>query len=467
MRGRPVGVLPVMAATTCCIAASREAKDCGVKTGTPAWEALERCPDIMLVEARPARYIELHHQLMAAIEDCIPIHGKPLSIDEVACRLIGRERERDNAVAIARKIKQTLIERQFSPAIRCSIGIAPNTFLAKTATEMAKVDGLTVLEPGDLPQALHRLELNDLCGIGPSMGLRLRKAGIDTVAQLCAAPRQYLRAVWGGIEGERFWAQLRGIEPSPRACKPPASVGHSHVLGPPMRTPEGMRSVLFKLLAKAAMRMRREACLAQGMAIRIRFVGVEARYSRDIRFAALDDTPTLLLQLGQALEPLLRAAKSGRWQLVHNPPLSVAVTLVGLQPEATDTRSLFGQRPRSQALTQLLDSVNGRYGNNRLYFAAMQNALSQQAAPMRIPFSHIPQKSLDDDIDIRSGHLDADGEGEELWHHRLRQFNVLAESAHREARGKPKKPSAPPYGAGGWRPALVSCESSDQVGMSG
>jgi DNA polymerase-4 len=64
LRGRPVGVLPVMADTTCCIAASYEAKAFGVKTGTPVWEAKQRCPDIVLRQARPARYVEVHHALM-------------------------------------------------------------------------------------------------------------------------------------------------------------------------------------------------------------------------------------------------------------------------------------------------------------------------------------------------------------------------------------------------------------------
>ncbi|MDQ3229463.1 MAG: DNA polymerase, partial [Pseudomonadota bacterium] len=104
LRGRPIGVVPVMAATTCCIAASSEAKAFGVKTGTAVWEAYERCPDIMIVEARPARYVEMHHLLMQAIEDCIP-HDKADSIDEVACWLMGRERQRDNAITIAGNIK--------------------------------------------------------------------------------------------------------------------------------------------------------------------------------------------------------------------------------------------------------------------------------------------------------------------------------------------------------------------------
>lgn len=451
LRGRPVGVVPVMAATTCCIAASPEAKRVGVKTGTPVHEALERCPDIMIVQARPARYVELHHRLIAAIEDCIPIDGKPLSIDEVACRLIGRERQRDQAIAIARKIKQTLVDRELSP-ILCSIGIAPNTFLAKTASDIQKVDGLTVIELSDLPHALHGLQLHDLCGIGPSMLQRLIDAGIDTVAQLTAAPREHLRAIWGGIEGERFWAQLRGIEPPSRQRKAVASVGHSHVLDPQMRSAQGMRSVMFKLLAKAAMRLRGERCQARGMSLHIRFVGKEQRFSRDLSFAPLDDTPTLLQLMADAIEPLMRAA-DGRWQVHRYPPLSVAVSLTDLQPSTADTASLFPDRHRNQALTRVLDQVNQRYGHNRLYFGTMQHALEQGAAPMRIPFQHIPDQATEADV---GDPAHADPSMDELWLQRERQFKAMAETAHRQARErstpkpKPATPSHQPSGVGGW-----------------
>lgn len=475
LRGRPVGVVPVMAASTCCIAASREAKLLGVKTGTPVHEALRLCPKITIVQARPARYVELHHRLIAAIEDCIPIDGKPLSIDEVACRLIGRERQRDQAVAIAHRIKRSLVERGLAP-IRCSIGIAPNTFLAKTASDLEKIDGLTVIELSDLPDALHGLQLQDLCGIGPSMLQRLLDAGIGTVAQLTAAPREHLRAIWGGIEGERFWAQLRGIEPPSRQRKTVASVGHSHVLDPQMRSAQGMRSVLFKLLAKAAMRLRVEQCQARGMSLHIRFVGKDQRFSRDLSFAPLDDTPTLLQLMAEAIEPLMQAADSGRWRVARHPPLSVAVSLIDLQPSASNTASLFPERRRNQALTAVLDQVNQRYGNNRLYFGTMQHALEQGAAPMRIPFQHIPDQASEADV---GGPEQADPSMDELWLQRERQFKAIAENAHRQVRerGAPKAPAraAAPgdanahraSGVGGWARKRRSDDDDDGRGITG
>lgn len=456
LRGRPVGVVPVMAATTCCIAASYEARAFGVKTGTAAWEAVERCPDIMLVEARPSRYVELHHALMAAIADCIP-HGKPESIDEVPCWLIGSERRRDNAEAIARRIKQTLLDRGFSPAIRCSIGIAPNKFLAKTASDMRKPDGLTVIEQDDLPHALHELELRGLCGIGASMEQRLHKAGIRTVEQLCAVPREHLRVAWGSIEGERYWLQLRGFNVPERPTKR-GSIGHSHVLGPELRSFGGARAVLFKLLAKAAMRLRHERFRAGSLSIRIRFVGRDARFERDLAFAPIDDTSSLLQLLGEQLAALEQAMQHRRWNPKRHPPLSVAVTLANLEPVDSIPDELLGERRRTKAMSSVLDSINRRYGNNTVYFGAMQQALARDAAPMRIPFSKIPETGLEEDVVTRKHGLERQHVEviDELWLQQERRFKVLAEAAHREASTRSRIKGdglAPKAGAGGWSPS--------------
>ncbi len=454
LRGRPVGVVPVEAETTCCLAASYEAKAHDVKTGTSVRQARERCPDITLLLARPARYIEIHKRLMDAIEDCIP-HGKPMSIDEVPCTLIGAERQRDNAKAIALRIKQRLIDLQLSPAINCSIGIAPNRFLAKTASDMDKPNGLTIIEQTDLPQALHRLALRDFCGIGPSMEKRLNAAGIFTAEQLCNASREHLRIAWGSIEGERYWLQLRGIDLAERPTNR-GSIGHSHVLGPELRSFEGMRAVLCKLLAKAAMRLRKEQYLATGMAIRVRFVGWEKRFERDLHFCAMDETTTLLDLLGKQLEAMRKAIETGRWNAHRHPPLSVAVTLIGLQPAGALTADLLDPRQHAASMNKLLDKINQRYGNNAIYFGSMQQALNQNAAPMRIPFSTIPDTASEEDIHANSRQvikqpidLTQHTDSYELWLARERQFKVLAETTHRQQQEKSRKPHAP-AGAGGW-----------------
>lgn len=460
LRGKPVGVVPVLTPTTCCIAASVEAKRHGIGTGTRVSEALDKFPGIALVEARPARYVEVHEQLMAAIADCIP-HGRPESIDEVPCWLIGRERERDNAIAIAQRIKAR-IARDFD-WIRCSIGIAPNRFLAKTASDMHKPDGLTVLEMTDLPQRLHALELGDFCGIGASMEARLRRAGIDTVQQLCAAPREQLRRIWGSVEGERFWMQLRGHELPERQTRR-GSIGHSHVLGPELRSFEGARSVLFKLLAKSAMRLRKDGFLAGGMAIRMRFVGLEQRFERDLQFAPIDDTPTLLQLLGGQLAQLQAQAGSRRWNPKRHPPLSVAVTLTGLQEAGALTGELMPARQRKRDMSRVIDAINRKYGNNSVYFAAMQQALEVDAAPMRIPFQQIPRTAEVEDVSTRRQREDH----HDLYQLRERQFRKMAENAHRQAGQAPRRPAqgAAPFkaGAGGWNVGKRQPEETTGIG---
>lgn len=91
LRGHPVGIVPMMADTTCCIAASYEAKAHGVKTGTIVADAKRMCPGLVLVEARHEIYVDFHHRIVEAVESCLPVTAV-LSIDEMACRLMGRER---------------------------------------------------------------------------------------------------------------------------------------------------------------------------------------------------------------------------------------------------------------------------------------------------------------------------------------------------------------------------------------
>lgn len=455
LRGRPIAVAPVMSDTTCCIAASIEAKAWGIRTGTPVWEARERCPELQVVPARPARYLEVHARLMEAIESCIP-HGDAESIDEVPCWLIGRERRREEAVAIAQAIKRRIAD-EFS-AIRCSIGIAPNQFLAKTASDMRKPDGLVVLEQRDLPHALHGLQLRDLCGIGASMEARLRAAGIGSVAELCASPKDRLRAAWGGVEGERFWMTLRGIDVPKRETRR-GSIGHSHVLGPELRTVAGMRAVLLKLLAKAAMRLRSEddGYFARGLQLHVRFVGLDERFSPAVEFAPIDDTPGLLHQLAKMLVPLERAAASGRWNVKRHPPLSVAATLVGIEPRAARSGELIVGTRRRQSITRVLDQVNSLYGNNALFVASMKTAIEHDAAPMRIPFSHLPNVKLEEESRART-------RARAEVRLRERQYKVLAEHAHKTHGRRPPADKPAPrrharaYGSSGaagrgWREA--------------
>ena len=380
LRGLPVGVLPVLAESTCCIAASIEAKRFGVKTGTGVRAARTLCPDIRFVHARPAEYVRLHHAIVAAVDSCLPVAAVH-SIDEMSCDLFGREREPERARRSAQCIKRA-IRRQAGDWLRCSIGLAPNRYLAKLASDMQKPDGLVLLDEPDLPQALLGLKLEDFCGIGPRMAQRLRRAGIGDVAALYAASAQRLRAAWGGIEGERMHALLRGQE-APVAPGRRASISHSHVLPPALRRWELALAVMYRLLHKAATRLRHHGLLAGGLSVHVSLrddAGWEAR----AQFAPHADTLSFIHALGQLWQDHPAAA---------GPPLKVGLVLHELHPASGQSRDLFALA-EGAALDAAVDRINQRFGPQAVYFGGAHAA--RQSAPMRIAFSHIPRPELED-----------------------------------------------------------------------
>jgi DNA polymerase-4 len=383
LRGRPLGIVAVAAETGCCIAASYEAKIKGVKTGTLVRDARQLCPDILFVAARPAEYVRLHEELIKVIEEQMHIEAIH-SIDELSCRLTGRWREPATARALALQIKTALRER-VGPVLRCSIGLAPNIFLAKTASDMQKPDGLVVLDTPDLPEALHRLQLRDLCGIGRHLEERLHRAGITTVAQLTAASHRRLHAVWGSVEGERFWAKLRGEDFTAEPTRK-SHIGHSHVLEPKFRNDSSSRAVLHRLLQKAAQRMRSMQFYARELAVSVDYLGADT-WSAAAHLDATQDT----VDLANALDTLW----AQRPELPRGArPFLVAVTLTRLEHAADHTPSLFASAPaRRAALLQATDALNKIYGNGAVYWAAAHEG--RTSAPMRIAFNRIPNMELE------------------------------------------------------------------------
>src|SRR5208283_3069441 len=254
LRGRPVGVVPMMADTTVCIAASYEAKAFGVRTGTVVADARRMCPEIVFVEGRHEIYTEYHHRIVEAVESCLPV-TVVMSIDEMACRLMGRERPLLAAMDLGRRVKASIRER-VGRTLRCSVGLATNRYLAKIAGDMEKPDGLVALPLDILPHALRQLTLRDLPGIGSRMEKRLNERGLRTMEELLALDCEQAGQLWGSVWGERLWHWLRGEDFDMSETQHLKSLSHQHVLAPEMRTPEKAGAVAHKLLHKAAMRLR-------------------------------------------------------------------------------------------------------------------------------------------------------------------------------------------------------------------
>lgn len=385
LRGKPVAVLPVMAETTCCIAASYEAKAFGVKTGTRVSDARKLCPDIILVEARPQLYIEFHHKLVEIVESCTHVE-KTLSIDEMVCMLTGSQQQRENALALADRIKRAIADK-VGAHIRSSIGIAPNTFLAKVASNMQKPDGCIVIEAHELPEKLYPLRLRDLNGIGRRMEERLNHYGITTIEKLYAANRQQIRTAWGSVEGERMYDKLRGVE-LPTVKHARSSLGHSHVLPPELRNHAAAFSVLHRLLQKACLRLRSYGLQTAAIHVRVKFLN-RATWVAESACPPTDDT----LELIHALERLWQTYPARKAI-----PYAVGISFSALAEADEQPLDLFKTTSEAESekkLNSVLDKLNMRYGKNTVYFGGAHNALNY--TPMRIAFNHIPDPDVEGD----------------------------------------------------------------------
>jgi len=395
LRGKPLGVVPMLADTTVCIAASVEAKQFGVKTGTKVAEARRLCPGIQFIEARHELYVEYHNRIVEAVEQCVPVSAV-LSIDEMASSLIGREQPLMTALALARRVKQALRE-QVGETLRCSIGLAPNRYLAKIASDMEKPDGLVALTPDLLPAALEQLTLRDLPGVGARMKRRLQMAGIETMEQLLKLDREQMNRAWGGIQGEKLWHWLRGEDFSDPALEHQKSISQSHVLAPELRTPEGCYAVAHKLLHKAAMRLRAARLWTTTVSVSVKFTvpKAEARklhysgipqegWSQGTAVVECQDSQTLVEALCRLWERCPRGPRYAK-------PFYVGVWLGNLVPDHLHTLDLFSSlegETRRTRLTTAMDSLNHKYGLTTLMPASM--LLAKAAAPTRIAFTSIP-----------------------------------------------------------------------------
>jgi len=425
-RNKPTGVVPTMADTTSLIAASYEAKALGIKTGTRVSEAKRICPDIILVNGDHATYAEYSHKIVAAVERVCPVAHTP-SIDEMVCQLMGRERNPPAARQISLAIKQA-IKDDVGETLRCSIGMAPNRYLAKIASDMQKPDGLIGLLPSQLPNSIAHLVLRDLPGIGARTEIRLNAKGIRTMPDLLALDRPAMHALFDSVWGDRMYHWLRGNDTGDDGAPVPSelqkSLGHSHVLAPEHRSPEGAWAVAHKLLHKAAMRLRMEKFFTGSLAVTIKYsltpsqaAALSYSSSRPERAARSGETPVFapahaaakvnkhlsgITQTGWGMEARFRPcqdtlslleALQGCWKQSptgpeHQKPFFVGITLRNLIPEADVQTSLFDEPGNRNQLSSTMDKLNLKYGHTTLHFAGMLPA--RDSAPTRIAFTQIP-----------------------------------------------------------------------------
>ncbi|MDC3024616.1 impB/mucB/samB family protein, partial [Alphaproteobacteria bacterium] len=290
LRNSPIAIVPSLTDYTCAIAASYEAKKLGIKTGTMIYEAKKKCPELICIQADHEKYIHYHHKLIREIDKHIPVE-QVCSIDEVACKLIGKECNPKIILAKAVSIKKG-IKKNVGDYISCSIGISSNKFLAKTASNLKKPDGLKIITRNKIEGRLSHLKLSDLTGIGKRMENRLFLSGITSIKELYKLSPKYMRKVWGNVLGERFWYMLRGkdLEETYTNVR---TIGHSHVLHPKWRDCKKSREVMRRLIIKAASRLRRKGFLCTNLKISFKTISGK-KVKNTEKFHRMNDSFSLL-----------------------------------------------------------------------------------------------------------------------------------------------------------------------------
>ncbi len=377
LRGKPIAVVPMFAENTSCLAASVQAKKFGVKTGTKVFEARKLCPDIQFVCSGHRKYVEYHNRIVEAVHKVCPVE-KVLSIDEMVCRLIGREQEYENALAIAQRVKKIILD-EVGECLTSSVGLGPNICIAKIASDMQKPNGLVVIPKELILEKIGDLDVQAISGVGYNMKYRLNQKSFFKIKDLLAISEYEMQRVWGSIVGLRLAKELRG-EDFARAQNKTAAFSHEHVLPPDLRTKEAAYKIIQKLLFKGCSRLRDTRRKARGVGISIRYMNGE-RFEKTIQFQDNDDAFYMLKQIDRVY------ARIG-----NEKPIKVGIVLFNLTEPGAEQFSFFDNQ-KNNKINQVLDLINDKHGANSIVSAGHLDVVGEAKA--RISFSHVPSLKED------------------------------------------------------------------------
>ncbi len=259
---------PVIVGAGVVLAASYEAKACGVRTAMSGREARRLCPQAVVVPPRMNAYAEASKEMFRVFEDSTPL-VEGLSIDEAFLDVRGMRRLAGAPVEIAARLRRDVRERVGLPL---TVGVARTKFLAKVASGVAKPDGLLVVEPGGELDFLHPLPVERLWGVGPRTAARLHDCGIRTVGQVAQLTQEALVAMLGRAAGRHLHALAHNDDRRRvRTGRRRGSIGSQRALGRRPRSFAEIDASLVALVDRVAGRMRRAGRAGRTVVLRLRF----------------------------------------------------------------------------------------------------------------------------------------------------------------------------------------------------
>jgi DNA polymerase-4 len=247
-------------------AASYEARAFGVRSAIPIFQARQLCPQGVFIHPRMDRYREVSAEVMAVLQEFSPL-VEQVSIDEAFMDLGGTERLHGPPADLALTLKKRILE---AVHLTCSVGVAPNRFLAKIASDYKKPDGLTVIHPDQMADFIDRLPIGKVPGIGPKTQPKVAEFGIRFLGDIRKFPEPTLASIFGS-SGRRLLELSRGIDPTPITPDAPAkSVSSECTLEEDTREKGALTRCLLEQAEEVAAGLRSEGVKARTVVLKIK-----------------------------------------------------------------------------------------------------------------------------------------------------------------------------------------------------
>jgi DNA polymerase-4 len=300
LRGRPVAV-GGQGQRGVVAAASYEARRSGVVSAMPMVRARRLCPDLVVVPPDFDRYRAVSDRVREVLTSFTPL-VEFLALDEAFLDVGGGVRLFGRPVEVATRVRAGVRERT---GLACSVGVAPNKFLAKLCSGKAKPDGLLHLPAGEVGAFLRPLPVDELWGAGPKTVERLHRYGFRTVGQMADTDAVTLERILGGVAGRELHRLARGVDD--RAVTPhesAKSVSAEETFDDDVDDPDRLRRELLRLSEKVGGRLRAAGLAGRTVTLKVRFASFETVTRSVTLDLPTDRTHDLIQRSGELLDGL-------------------------------------------------------------------------------------------------------------------------------------------------------------------
>jgi len=345
------------------MSASYEARAHGVRSAMPSARARRLCPQAIFVPPDPASYRAYATRLREVLLSFTPL-VEPLSLDEAFLDVGGATRLFGDPPIIARLIREKV---RGEMGLVCSVGLAPNKFLAKLASGRAKPDGLLVVPADDILGFLHPLPVGALWGVGEKTGELLARLGIRTVADLAATSVKVLERVLGEQAARHLHALAEGRDD--RVVVPyeaPKSVSHEETFERDLDDPEEILREVLRLAYRVAARLRREGYRARTVTLKARL----ASFTTLTRSRTLPDATDSGAEIHRVCAELAAALPGSRGRSGSFRIRLLGVAATGLVSAGAEQLALV-RAGRWDDAERALDRIEARFGAGAAFPASL------------------------------------------------------------------------------------------------